>query len=110
MDFTQENRLLTIQTPLGKDVLLLTRFSGTEALSTPFSFELDLISQKRDVQFPDIIGKKVSVAVTLSDGGRRPCRGRPQRVRHHNQRCRMRDRPCRRGCRHRWESLLECRE
>ena len=75
MDFTQENRLLTIHTPLGKDVLLLTRFSGTEALSTPFSFELDLISQKRDVQFQDIIGKKVNVAVTLSDGGQRHFHG-----------------------------------
>jgi type VI secretion system secreted protein VgrG len=75
MDFTQENRLLTIQTPLGKDALLLTRFLGTEALSTPFSFELDLISQKRDFQFQDIIGKKVSVAVTLADGGQRHFHG-----------------------------------
>ena len=30
---TQENRSLQVETPLGKDVLLLTAFSGTEEMS-----------------------------------------------------------------------------
>jgi type VI secretion system secreted protein VgrG len=71
MNYTQDNRHLAIETPLGKDVLLLTRFSGTEGLSTPFSFELDFISQKRDLLFKDIVGKKVTVSVALADGGTR---------------------------------------
>ena len=71
MNYTQENRLLAIETPLGKDVLLLTGFSGTEGVSWPFSFKLDLISQKRDVQFKEIVGKKVTVSVVLADGGTR---------------------------------------
>jgi type VI secretion system secreted protein VgrG len=71
MNYTQDNRHLAIETPLGKDVLLLTRFSGTEGVSWPFSFNLDLISQKRDVQFKDIVGKKVTVSLVLADGGTR---------------------------------------
>jgi type VI secretion system secreted protein VgrG len=71
MNYTQDNRHLTIETPLGKDALLLTGFSGTEGVSWPFSFKLDLISQKRDIQFKDIVGKKVTVSIVLADGGTR---------------------------------------
>ena len=69
MNYTQENRLLAIETPLGKDVLLLTGFSGTESISWPFGFKLDLISQKRDVKFKEIVGKNVTVSIVLADGG-----------------------------------------
>jgi type VI secretion system secreted protein VgrG len=71
MNYTQENRILAIETPLGKDVFLLTGFSGTESMSWPFSFKLDLVSQKRDIQFKEIVGKKVTVSVVLADGGTR---------------------------------------
>jgi type VI secretion system secreted protein VgrG len=68
MNYTQDNRLLAIETPLGKDVLLLNGFSGTEGVSSPFSFDLDLTSQVRDVQFKDIVGKKVTLSVGLANG------------------------------------------
>ena len=68
MAFTQENRSILIDTPLGKDVLLLTGFSGTEGISVPFSFELDLLSENHSVTFKDIIGKNVTVSVVLADG------------------------------------------
>jgi type VI secretion system secreted protein VgrG len=68
---TQENRLLAIDTPLGPDVLLLTRFRGNEGLSTLFSFELELTSENQHISFNDIIGKAVTVSLFLADGSRR---------------------------------------
>ena len=65
---TQKNLFFTIATPLGDDVLFLTGFSGTEGLSTPFSFELDLASKNPALNFKDIVGKNVTVSITLSDG------------------------------------------
>lgn len=69
--YTQDNRLIAIETPLGKDALLLTGFHGTEGLSTPFSFELDLLSENHSIPFKDIIGKSVAVSVVLANGKKR---------------------------------------
>lgn len=71
MPYTQDNRLIAIETPLGKDALLLTGFHGTEGLSTPFSFELDLLSENHSIPFKDIIGKNVAVSVVLANGEKR---------------------------------------
>ncbi len=71
MVYTQENRLIAIDTPLGEDVLLLTGFSGSEGLSVPFSFGLDLLSENNNILFEDIIGQNVTVSIVLVDGGRR---------------------------------------
>ncbi len=68
MAFTQDNRLITIKTPLGDDVLLLTSFRGTESISSLFSFELELISENHNIVFKDIIGKNVTISVVLADG------------------------------------------
>ncbi len=65
MPHTQENRLIGIETPLGKDVLLLRGFSGQEGLSRCANFDLDLLSHDPDVKFEDIIGKRVTLRVTL---------------------------------------------
>lgn len=71
MPYTQENRLIAIDTPLGKDVLLLAGFHGTEALSRLFSFELDMLSENHNVSFEDIIGKNVTISVVLADEDKR---------------------------------------
>ena len=71
MTYTQENRLIAIDTPLGEDVLLLTGFSGSEGLSVLFSFGLDLLSENNNILFEDIIGQNVTVSIVLADGGRR---------------------------------------
>ncbi len=71
MPYTQENRFIAIDTPLGKDVLLLAGFRGTEGLSIPFSFELSLLSENHKVKFEDIIGKNVTVSIILADGDKR---------------------------------------
>jgi type VI secretion system secreted protein VgrG len=71
MPYTQENRHLAIDTPLGKDVLLLTGFRGTEGLSRLFGFDLSLLSENHKIKFEDIIGKNVTVSIVLSDGDKR---------------------------------------
>ncbi|MBI9090635.1 MAG: type VI secretion system tip protein VgrG [Desulfobacterium sp.] len=69
--YTQENRLLAVDTPLGKDELLLTGFHGREGLSDLFAFELRMISERHDISFKDIIGKNVSVSIMHADGSKR---------------------------------------
>jgi type VI secretion system secreted protein VgrG len=68
MPFTQENRLIAIDTPLGEDVLLLRGFSGIEEISAPFRFELDMLSENHEITFKDIIGKNVTVSIVLANG------------------------------------------
>lgn len=65
MPLTQANRLIAINTPLGPDVLLLRGFTGQEAMSRLFSFELDLLSTDPEIKFKDIIGQTVTLRVVL---------------------------------------------
>lgn len=71
MPATQENRQISISTPLGPDVLLLRDFRGNEGISTLFRFELELLSETHDIDFQQIIGEKVTVTVELSNGNKR---------------------------------------
>jgi len=71
MAYTQDNRLIAIETPLGKDVLLLEAFHGVEGISMPFSFELDLVSLNHNIPFADIVGKNVTISVVLRDETKR---------------------------------------
>ena len=65
--FKQDTRLLSLNTPLGKDVLLLAGFTGTEAISRLFSFQLEMYSQKGDLAAKDIVGKNVTWTVKHQD-------------------------------------------
>ncbi len=49
-DLTQDNRLLAIETPLGKDHLLLTSISGDEHLSRLFAYQVDMLSMDRSIK------------------------------------------------------------
>ena len=62
--FSQANRVLQITTPLGDNFVLLRGFSGFEAVSRLFEFHLDLVAPKPNVvNFPDILGKSVTVTI-----------------------------------------------
>ncbi len=74
MSTTQDNRLLQIATPLGKDFLLLDRFSAKEALSELFEFEVELLHWEEDpgfkstpVDVTQILGKQVTIKITHRD-------------------------------------------
>ena len=59
--------LFTITTPLGPDKLLLKGMTGSEGMSRLFRFDLDLLSEDPDIDFTQIIGKNVTIAVTQAD-------------------------------------------
>ncbi|MCJ7602707.1 MAG: type VI secretion system tip protein VgrG [Desulfobulbaceae bacterium] len=73
--YTQENRIVAIESPLGADVLLLTGFRGLEGISSLFSFELELFSEHHNINFADIVGENVTVSIYLADGSQRYLNG-----------------------------------
>jgi type VI secretion system secreted protein VgrG len=60
---TREDRLLAIDTPLGKDKLVLTELAGEEEISQPFTFVTTLRSEDPDIRAEDLIGAKVTIWV-----------------------------------------------
>ncbi len=71
MPYTQENRFIAIETPLGKDELLLAGFRGNEGISSLFHFDLNLLSENHNVVFENIIGQNVTISMVLNDGSQR---------------------------------------
>jgi type VI secretion system secreted protein VgrG len=66
---TQDNRPLAVTTPLGKDVLLLEKITGSEAISGLYSFRLEMLSTKTDsLAFGDLLGQKVTVEIRTNEG------------------------------------------
>src|SRR5947209_2415586 len=62
--FTQDGRFMAITTPLGKGVLLLDTFSGTEAISQLFHFKVGMYAEAdRKVPFEQLLGQKVTVTL-----------------------------------------------
>ncbi len=67
-DFTQDHRLISVETPLGKDVLLLTSFDGVESISSPFQFKLTTLSLDLEIKPEELIGKQVTVKIQNEHG------------------------------------------
>ena len=81
MAYTQENRLMEVTTPLGKDALLLVRLTGEEAISRLFNFQLEMLATNdRTIAFDQLLGQKISVRLTLPDEKKRYFSGLCQRV------------------------------
>src|SRR5260370_41850971 len=68
MAIAQQHRRIAISTPLGKDVLLLRGFTGSEAISQLFHFDLDLLSESDSIKFQDIVGKNVTLRIIDAEG------------------------------------------
>src|SRR5215213_1165021 len=73
--YTQANRPMMVDTALGQDVLLLEGFSGTEEVSTPFGYTLDLLSENAAVAASDVLRKPAWVTIKTPDGGERIIHG-----------------------------------
>ncbi len=59
-----ENRYLYLTTPLGDDAFVLLEFSGHEAISQLFSYQLDMIAENgTEVLFEKLLGNKISFGV-----------------------------------------------
>jgi type VI secretion system secreted protein VgrG len=75
MAIAQQHRRIAISTPLGKDVLLLRGFSGSEAISQLFHFDLDLLSENDSIKFQDVVGKSVTLRIYDAAGAERHWNG-----------------------------------
>jgi len=75
MPMTQQNRKIKVKTPLGEDVLLLKKVSGTESISGLFHFDLNMISEQRtSLAFDKVLGQPITVEIE-ADGGTRYING-----------------------------------
>ena len=73
---SQANRLLTIETPLGEDVLLLQALHGKEGISRPFRFDLETLAHDNDsIAFNNIVGRNVTISIQLPDSSHRYING-----------------------------------
>ena len=70
-DFTQTGSPLSVTTPFGADVLLLDAFSGVEAISQLFRFQLTMRSANDALAPATIIGASVTVKMAVPDGPER---------------------------------------
>jgi type VI secretion system secreted protein VgrG len=69
--YTQDGQPLAIETPLGKDKLLLESFTGEEVLGGMFLFRLSCLSRDDSLDEKKLVGKQVSFRVNRSDGSPR---------------------------------------
>ena len=59
----QKNGEIKVSTPLGENVLTLTRASCKECLSKPFEYVLHMLSAKTDIKASDLVGKSIDFAI-----------------------------------------------
>jgi type VI secretion system secreted protein VgrG len=59
------NVLAEVTTPLGGDKLRFFKMSGTEGLSRPFEYQLDLLSEDGNIDFYKLLGKNMTVKMQL---------------------------------------------
>lgn len=71
MTIVQTDRLLSISTPLGKDVLLIHGMHATESVSRPFRISAELFSRDGAIEAKKIIGEQVCITLELPDGEER---------------------------------------
>lgn len=66
--YTQAKKSISISTPLGDDVLLLTAIAGSEHISELFEFDLETLSESHNLEANKLIGKAVTVNIHDKNG------------------------------------------
>lgn len=72
---SQHARLLELKTALPDAVLIVERFSGREAVSETFRFEIDCISTNAHLDLNALIGEEITLRLLQADGSRRSWHG-----------------------------------
>jgi len=78
---SQHARLISIETPLHTSALIVDRFTGREAISDLFRFDVDFLSTASHVELKTLVGEEVTLRLTLPDGGSRALHGIVTRAR-----------------------------
>ena len=61
MSITQDGQIGELITPLGKDVLVLQKFDGTEGLGELFQFTVDALSEQENIDFDKALGRSCTI-------------------------------------------------
>ncbi|MYM34975.1 type VI secretion system tip protein VgrG [Duganella sp. FT94W] len=75
MATTQINREIAIDCALGTDVLLLRRMRASEGLSQLSEYDLELYSERADLQLDQLLATPLTITVELPKGGQRHFHG-----------------------------------
>lgn len=73
--FNQHARLLELKTPLPDAALIVERFSGREAISESFRFDIDCVSTNAHVDLKSLVGEEVTLRLLQADGSKRSWHG-----------------------------------
>ncbi|OMH25758.1 type VI secretion system Vgr family protein [Motiliproteus sp. MSK22-1] len=69
MSITQSDRIISIESPLGADVLVFRRMTGHESLGKLFEYNLEMLSEDSNIRYTDILGQNLTVILEAEDGG-----------------------------------------
>ena len=75
MPYSQKERMCRVVSPLGDDALLVQRMYAREAISELYAFELELLSERDDIAFDEIVGKSLTVSIDMQNGKQRHWNG-----------------------------------
>jgi len=78
--YTQGNRLLQVESPLGGNTLLPTEIVGNDGLSRPFEFTLTCLSEESYLPAEELVGKPLDFGFELNHGGTRYFNGYVSRL------------------------------
>jgi type VI secretion system secreted protein VgrG len=78
--YTQGNRLLQIDSPLGGNTLLLTKIEGSDSLSNPFEFTLTCLSEEPSLPAQELVGQALDFGFELNNGATRYFNGYVSRL------------------------------
>ncbi len=69
--FSQDARLGQLKTVLGKDVLVLLRFTGSDHVNELFDYSVECLSTEPNIDFDKIVGTHASVMINSQNNGPR---------------------------------------
>src|SRR3954451_8531839 len=70
-NLNQANRTAKLKPPLKENVLVLKSFSGTEGLGELFEFQVDALSEDKNIDFDDVLGQPCTVTLKTYKGAER---------------------------------------
>src|SRR5271155_415379 len=67
-DLTQDGRLISLSVDgQDKDTLLLQSFNGSESISRPYLFQLDVLTTNKNLDFTKVLGQKACITLKTFD-------------------------------------------
>src|SRR4030088_1649902 len=78
--YSQADRPIGVDTPLGKDALVLIGFKGEEGISRLFNFQLELLCDTGEIDFDKLLGESITIGVALPGNKHRYINGICRRV------------------------------